>query len=329
MIENLSMESPLVEIKNLKKHFRSPSSHFGTKDKWVKAIDGVSFEIFPGETVGLVGESGCGKSTLGRTIIGLHRPTSGQVLFSGDNVLSLAGRSRKELSRKIQLIFQDPAGSLNPRRTIRETLIAPFAIHGLHNSAERKRIVEQLTMEVGLDLYHLERYPHELSGGQKQRVGIARALALDPDFLICDEPVSALDVSVQAQIINLLQDLQKKFRFSYLFISHDLSVVYHISDRVLVMYLGRIVETATYREIYREPLHPYTQILMSSNPVLDPQGIKNKSSAIGEVNQRSKPTVGCSFSDRCPMAIAICKTKEPTLKKKGPHHSVACHLHST
>jgi oligopeptide/dipeptide ABC transporter ATP-binding protein len=168
-----------------------------------------------------------------------------------------------------------------------------------------------------------------LSGGQKQRVGIARALALDPDFLICDEPVSALDVSVQAQIINLLQDLQKKFRFSYLFISHDLSVVYHISDRVLVMYLGRIVETATYREIYREPLHPYTQILMSSNPVLDPQGIKNKSSAIGEVNQRSKPTVGCSFSDRCPMAIAICKTKEPTLKKKRPHHSVACHLYST
>ena len=226
-------------------------------------------------------------------------------------------------------MFQDPAGSLNPRRTIRETLMAPFAIHGLHNSTERKRIVEQLTMEVGLDLYHLERYPHELSGGQKQRVGIARALALDPDFLICDEPVSALDVSVQAQIINLLQDLQKKFRFSYLFISHDLSVVYHLSDRVLVMYLGRVVEAATYREIYREPLHPYTQILMSSNPVLDPQGIKKKTSAIGEVNQSSKPTVGCSFSDRCPMVTAICKVTEPALSKNGQHHSVACHLYST
>ncbi len=323
------MESPLVEIKNLKKHFRSPGSHFGAQERWVKAIDGVSFEIFPGETVGLVGESGCGKSTLGRTIIGLHRPTAGQVLFSGNNVFSLSGRSRKKLSRRIQLIFQDPAGSLNPRRTIRETLIAPFAIHGLHNSTERKRLVEQLTMEVGLDLYHLERYPHELSGGQKQRVGIARALALEPDFLICDEPVSALDVSVQAQIINLLQDLQKKFRFSYLFISHDLSVVYHLSDRVLVMYLGRVVEAATYREIYREPLHPYTQILMSSNPVLDSQGIKKKSSAIGEVNQRSKSTVGCSFSDRCPMVTAICKATEPALSRNGQHHSVACHLYST
>lgn len=323
------MSTPLVEIKQLTKYFRSPNSAFQTRDRWVRAIDGVTFDIYPGETVGLVGESGCGKSTLGRTIIGLHRPTSGDITFSGQNVLTLSGRSRKELSRRIQLIFQDPAGSLNPRRNIRDTLMAPFAIHNLHSAAERKKRIEDLIREVGLDLYHLDRYPHELSGGQKQRVGIARALALDPDFLICDEPVSALDVSVQAQIINLLQDLQKKFRFSYLFISHDLSVVYHISDRVLVMYLGKIVEAATYKEIYREPLHPYTQLLMNSNPVLDSQDARKASSEIGEVSQRSKSTVGCSFSDRCPMVTDVCRKEEPNLVSRGDQHAVACHLHST
>ena len=323
------MDSPLVEIKNLTKYFRSPNSAFQTRNRWVKAVDGVSFNIYPGETVGLVGESGCGKSTLGRTIIGLHRPSSGDIMFSGQSILKKSGSFRKELSRRIQLIFQDPAGSLNPRRNIRETLMAPFVIHNLHNKAERRGKIEQLIREVGLDLYHLNRFPHELSGGQKQRVGIARALALDPDFLICDEPVSALDVSVQAQIINLLQDLQKKFRFSYLFISHDLSVVYHISDRVLVMYLGKIVEAASYKELYREPLHPYTQILMNSNPVLDPQGTSKTSTAIGELSQRSKPTIGCSFSDRCPMATEICRKKEPNLLSRGNQHAVACHLYLT
>ncbi|MBO69126.1 MAG: hypothetical protein CL398_12565 [Acidiferrobacteraceae bacterium] len=323
------MTDPLLQVKHLKKYFRNSTSRFSKAEKWNKAIDGVSFSVNPGETVGLVGESGCGKSTLGRTIIGLYRPTAGKILFSGEELPTLGGRSRKTLSKRIQLIFQDPAGSLNPRRTIREAIIAPLLIHRLHSSSQRNKIVEQLIVEVGLDLYHLDRYPHELSGGQKQRVGIARALALEPDFLICDEPVSALDVSVQAQIINLLQDLKKKFGFSYLFISHDLSVVYHVSDRVLVMYLGRIVEIASYGDIYREPLHPYTQLLMSSNPVLTGQGTNKVTSIEGELSHKTRPTVGCSFSDRCPMVTDFCKKNEPELAEQGSNHLVACHLHST
>tara|TARA_B100000029_G_scaffold502756_1_gene578564 strand:+ start:3211 stop:4182 length:972 start_codon:yes stop_codon:yes gene_type:complete len=323
------MTDPLLQVKHLKKYFRNSTSRFSKAEKWNKAIDGVSFSVNPGETVGLVGESGCGKSTLGRTIIGLYRPTAGKILFSGEELPTLGGRSRKTLSKRIQLIFQDPAGSLNPRRTIREAIIAPLLIHRLHSSSQRSKIVEQLIVEVGLDLYHLDRYPHELSGGQKQRVGIARALALEPDFLICDEPVSALDVSVQAQIINLLQDLKKKFGFSYLFISHDLSVVYHVSDRVLVMYLGRIVEIASYGDIYREPLHPYTQLLMSSNPVLTGQGTNKVTSIEGELSHKTRPTVGCSFSDRCPMVTDFCKKNEPELAEQGSNHLVACHLHST
>ena len=323
------MIDPLLQVKDLKKYFRNSTARSGAAGKWNKAIDGVSFNVYPGETVGLVGESGCGKSTLGRTIIGLHQPTAGKIVFSGEDLLTLAGNSRKQLSKRIQLIFQDPAGSLNPRRTIREAIIAPFAIHGLHSSSERNKIVEQLIVEVGLDIYHLDRYPHELSGGQKQRVGIARALALEPDFLICDEPVSALDVSVQAQIINLLQDLKSKFGFSYLFISHDLSVVYHVSDRVLVMYLGRIVESASYGDIYREPLHPYTKLLMSSNPVLTQRDAVVVAPIAGEINQQNRTTAGCSFADRCPMATGICQEKDPMLVKKSSDHLVACHLYST
>ena len=323
------MTDPLLQVEDLKKYFRNSGSRFNASEKWNKAIDGVTFDVYPGETVGLVGESGCGKSTLGRTIIGLHRQTSGKIMFSGQDLLSHVGHSRKELSKRIQLIFQDPAGSLNPRRTIRDAIIAPFVIHGLHNSSERNKIVERLIVEVGLDIYHLDRYPHELSGGQKQRVGIARALALEPDFLICDEPVSALDVSVQAQIINLLQDLKSKFGFSYLFISHDLSVVYHVSDRVLVMYLGRIVETARYGDIYREPLHPYTKLLMSSNPVLNQQDPISVAPASGEINQKNRPTIGCRFSDRCPMVTDICKKKDPMLTNQTTDHAVACHIYST
>ena len=322
------MGTPLVEIKNLKKHFRNQNSHFQSKNRLVKAVDDVSFKIYPGETVGLVGESGCGKSTLGRTIIGLHKPSAGEIHFTGQSILNISRRKRKELSRKIQIIFQDPAGSLNPRRKIGETLLAPLVVHNLYKKSQRKQKIEELIREVGLDLYHLDRFPHELSGGQKQRVGIARALTLNPEFLICDEPVSALDVSVQAQIINLLQDLQNKFKFSYLFISHDLSVVYHISDRVLVMYLGKIVEVASYNELYKEPLHPYTQILLNSNPVLDQHKASKTTNYIGELNLRTKPTIGCSFSDRCPMAIEVCNQKQPSLFYKDDHHAVACHLYS-
>ena len=323
------MTNPLLKVEGLKKYFRNSGSRFKASEKWNKAIDGVTFDVYPGETVGLVGESGCGKSTLGRTIIGLHRPTAGKITFDGQDLLGRLGHSRKELSKRIQLIFQDPAGSLNPRRTIRDAIIAPFAIHGLHNSSEKNKIVERLIVEVGLDIYHLDRYPHELSGGQKQRVGIARALALEPDFLICDEPVSALDVSVQAQIINLLQDLKSKFGFSYLFISHDLSVVYHVSDRVLVMYLGRVVETASYGDIYREPLHPYTKLLMSSYPVLNHQDAVSVTPMAGEISKKHRPTVGCRFSDRCPMVTNICRERDPILLKQRTNHSVACHIYST
>ena len=321
------MASPLLLVKNLIKYFRNPNSNFSIKDKWIKAVDGVTFEIYPGETVGIVGESGCGKSTLGRTIVGLNKPNSGEIYFLGEDLLKMSEYSRKKLSKKMQIIFQDPAGSLNPRRTIEETLMDPFSIHGLYEKSERKEIIKELIVDVGLDLYHLDRYPHELSGGQKQRVGIARALAMKPEFIICDEPVSALDVSVQAQIINLFQDMKKKFSFSSLFISHDLSVIYHISDRIMVMYLGSIVEIASYKEIYKDPLHPYTQLLIKSNPILDLEGKKNNHLINSEISPNSKKLNGCSFSDRCPMVFEICKQKRPLLKGKNTKHFVACHLY--
>ena len=263
------MNSPLLVVKNLVKYFRNPNSNFWGKEKWNKAVDGVTFDIYPGETLGIVGESGCGKSTLGRTIIGLNNPNKGEILFLGKDILKTSENYRKKLSTKMQIIFQDPAGSLNPRRTIEETLMDPFLIHGVYKNSERKEKIRKLITDVGLDVYHLDRYPHELSGGQKQRVGIARALSMEPEFIICDEPVSALDVSVQAQIINLFQDLKKKFSFSSLFISHDLSVIYHISDRIMVMYLGRIVETAPIKTFVKQPNHPYTQALLEGVPRLE------------------------------------------------------------
>ena len=321
------MASPLLVVKNLIKYFRNPNSSFWGKEKWIKAVDGVTFDIYPGEIVGIVGESGCGKSTLGRTIIGLNTPNKGEILFLGKDILKTSENYRKKLSKKMQIIFQDPAGSLNPRRTIEETLMDPFLIHGVYKNSERKEKIRELIIDVGLDVYHLDRYPHELSGGQKQRVGIARALSMEPEFIICDEPVSALDVSVQAQIINLFQDLKKKFSFSSLFISHDLSVIYHISDRIMVMYLGRIVEIANYEEIYKNPLHPYTKLLINSNPILDIGGKKNNYLTNSEIDPNSKKNAGCSFSDRCPKVFEVCKQKQPILKEYNPQHYAACHLY--
>ena len=322
-----SKSKPLLLVKNLVKYFKTPNSNFFTKDKWIKAVDDVTFDIYPGETVGIVGESGCGKSTLGRTIAGLYKPDSGKIFFLGDDLLKVSEGYRKKLTKKMQIIFQDPAGSLNPRRTILETLMDPFSIHNLYEKNKRKKIIEELIVEVGLDLYHLERYPHELSGGQKQRVAIARALAMKPKFIICDEPVSALDVSVQAQIINLFQDLKEKFNFSSLFISHDLSVIHHISDRIIVMYLGNIVEIASYNEIYRTPHHPYTKLLISSNPILAIEDKMTMHLELNEINPKSKNISGCSFSDRCPNVNDLCKKLTPVLKKTNKEHFVACHLY--
>ena len=324
---SISKSKPILIVKNLVKYFKNPNSNFLAKDKWIKAVDGVTFDIFPGETVGIVGESGCGKSTLGRTIAGLYKPDSGKIFFLGDDLLKISDGYRKKLTKKMQIIFQDPAGSLNPRRTIFETLKDPFSIHNIYEKTKRKKIIEELIVEVGLDLYHLDRYPHELSGGQKQRVGIARALAMKPEFIICDEPVSALDVSVQAQIINLFQDLKAKFNFSSLFISHDLSVIHHISDRIIVMYLGNIVEIASYKAIYRDPHHPYTKLLISSNPVLALEEKKNTHLELNEINPKSKNFSGCSFSDRCPKVSELCKESTPVLKKTNKEHFVACHLY--
>ena len=324
---SISKSKPLLMVKNLVKYFKNPNSNFFANDKWIKAVDGVTFDIYPGETVGIVGESGCGKSTLGRTIAGLYKPDSGKIFFLGDDLLKISERSRKKLTKKMQIIFQDPAGSLNPRRTILETLMDPFSIHNLYEKTKRKKIIDELIVEVGLDSYHLDRYPHELSGGQKQRVGIARALAMKPEFIICDEPVSALDVSVQAQIINLFQDLKKKFNFSSLFISHDLSVIHHISDRIIVMYLGNIVEIASYKVIYKDPHHPYTKLLISSNPVLALEEKKNIHLELSEINPKSKNIAGCSFSDRCPNVFDLCKKISPVLEKTDNEHFVACHLY--
>ena len=323
----VSKSKPLLLVKNLVKHFKNPNSIFFAKDKWIKAVDGVTFDVFPGETVGIVGESGCGKSTLGRTIAGLYKPDSGAIFFLGDDLLKISENYRKKLTKKMQIIFQDPAGSLNPRRTIMETLMDPFFIHDLYKKNMRKKIIEELIVDVGLDSYHLGRYPHELSGGQKQRVGIARALAMKPEFIICDEPVSALDVSVQAQIINLFQDLKKKFHFSSLFISHDLSVIHHISDRILVMYLGNIVEIASYKAIYKDPHHPYTKLLINSNPVLDLKGKKTINLEVSEINPKGKIFSGCKFSDRCPKVFDLCMQENPILKKTDNDHFVACHLY--
>ncbi|WP_410503781.1 ABC transporter ATP-binding protein [Leptolyngbya sp. 7M] len=312
-------KTELVEVQDLVKHFPVENS-----DDVVRAVDGVSFDIVAGETLGLVGESGCGKSTVGRCLLRLHEPTSGDVLFEGKNIVGLPNREMQILRREMQIIFQDPYSSLNPRLSIRSIISEPLKIHGIGNKAEQKERVADLLSKVGLDPRYMDRYAHEFSGGQRQRIGIARALALNPKLIICDEPVSALDVSVQAQVVNLLQDLQQEFGLTYLFISHGLAVVEHISNRVAVMYLGKIVEIANSADLYRNPLHPYTQALLSAIPVPDPRAKRERIVLKGDVPTPIAPPSGCRFRTRCPIAIDACSKIEPELRELAPGHFAAC-----
>jgi oligopeptide/dipeptide ABC transporter ATP-binding protein len=317
----------LLEVKNLKVHFPVKHGMFSRVREFVKAVDDVSFSIEPGETLGLVGESGCGKTTLGRAIVRLVEPTAGSVLLSGEDITRMGGSELRARRRKFQMIFQDPYSSLNPRMTVEQIVGEALDIHQLTDSksARQKRILE-LLQDVGLDPVYAQRYPHEFSGGQRQRIGIARALAVEPELIICDEPVSALDVSVQAQIINLLQDLQQQRGIAYLFIAHDLAVVEHISRRVMVMYLGKVVELADAKTLIREPQHPYTQALISAVPEVDPETKRKRIILPGDVPSPIHPPPGCPFHPRCPVAEARCKTDVPLLREISSKHWAACHL---
>ena len=317
----------LLEVRNLRVHFPVKHGTFSRVREFVKAVDGVSFTIAPGETVGLVGESGCGKTTLGRAVIRLVEPTDGRIVFDGEDITCLKGSALRARRRKFQMIFQDPYGSLNPRATVRNIIGEALDIHRLApNAAARRQRVERLLQDVGLDCSHAERYPHEFSGGQRQRIGIARALAVEPRLIVCDEPVSALDVSVQAQIVNLLRDLQREHGMAYLFVAHDLAVVRHLSRRILVMYLGKIVEAGEARTVCRFPKHPYTQALISAVPVVDPDSKRQRIILAGDVPSPIHPPGGCPFHPRCPVAEARCKTEVPALREVGPGHWVSCHL---
>ncbi|CCQ96692.1 oligopeptide ABC transporter (ATP-binding protein) [[Clostridium] ultunense Esp] len=317
----------LMEVKGLKKYFPIRSGIFGKKEGYVKAVDDVSFAVNEGETLGIVGESGCGKSTTGRTIIRLLEPTSGEVIFQGENLFDLKGENLRKMRRNLQIVFQDPYASLNPRMTVGAILEEPLIIHGIASKAERKERVKGLLEIVGLTPYHYNRFPHEFSGGQRQRIGIARALITNPKLIVADEPVSALDVSIQSQILNLMKDLQDQFKLTYLFISHDLSVVRYISERVAVMYLGRMVEIAPRKELYNQPLHPYTQALMSAVPNNNPKRIKERIILSGEVPNPANPPTGCAFHTRCRFAMDRCKSDRPVLKETASEHWVACHLY--
>jgi oligopeptide/dipeptide ABC transporter ATP-binding protein len=323
------MSEALLEVQNLVKHFHVGGGMFSGPAGLVRAVDDVSFTVQRGETLGLVGESGCGKTTTGRCILQLERPTSGRVVFEGEALTALDAKALRAARRHVQVIFQDPYASLNPRMTIGQILAEPLKVHGIvPDAAAREARVRELLEQVGLLPQHAERYPHQLSGGQRQRVGIARALAMQPSLIVCDEPVSALDVSIQAQIINLLEDLQRRLGLTYLFIAHDLSVVRHISDRVAVMYLGRIVELADRTALYEEPLHPYTRALLSAVPIPDPalEAQRNRTVLRGEVPSPLRPPPGCVFHPRCPHAVARCSAEVPALREIRPGHWAACHL---
>jgi oligopeptide/dipeptide ABC transporter ATP-binding protein len=316
---NSNRNNSLVQVRGLVKHFPVE----GSDDVW-RAIDGVSFDILPGETLGLVGESGCGKSTTGRCLLRLIEPTQGEIKFQGRDVTAMGRRELRELRREMQIIFQDPTASLNPRMKIGDIVAEPLVIHGIGNKAERRERVAWLLGKVGLDADYIKRYSHEFSGGQLQRIGVARALALNPKLIVADEPVSALDVSVQAQVVNLLQDLQQEFGLTYLFISHGLAVVEHISTRVAVMYLGRIVEIADAKELYLNALHPYTKALLSAIPIPDPKEKRDRVILKGDVPTSRNPPSGCRFRTRCPIAIDECARIDPELREVSPGHSVAC-----
>jgi oligopeptide transport system ATP-binding protein len=323
------MSEVLLQVENLVKYFPVGGGMFSKPAGLVRAIDGVSFTLNRGETLGLVGESGCGKTTTGRCILQLERPTSGRIVFEGVDLTKLDEAALRTVRRRVQVIFQDPYSSLNPRMTIGQILAEPLKVHGIVPDPENRQArVQELLEQVGLLPQHAKRYPHQLSGGQRQRVGIARALAMEPSLLICDEPVSALDVSIQAQIINLLEDLQTRLGLTYLFIAHDLSVVRHISDRVAVMYLGKIVEIADRTALYEEPLHPYTRALLSAVPIPDPavEATRERTVLRGEVPSPLKPPPGCVFHPRCPIAVDRCSAELPTLRELRRAHSGACHL---
>jgi oligopeptide transport system ATP-binding protein len=323
------MSEALLEVRNLVKHFPIGGGMFTKPVGVVRAIDGVSFTIRKGETLGLVGESGCGKTTTGRCILHLEEPTSGSVVFEGIDMVTLDAAELRAVRRRMQVIFQDPYSSLNPRMTIGQMLAEPLKVHGIvKETGARAERVGELLSQVGLLPQHAKRYPHQLSGGQRQRVGIARALAMEPSLIICDEPVSALDVSIQAQIINLLEELQARLGLTYLFIAHDLSVVRHISDRVVVMYLGKMVELADRKAIYEEPLHPYTRALLSAVPIPDPkiEAQRERTVLRGEVPSPLNPPSGCVFHPRCPIAVDRCSAEIPPLREIRPGHWAACHL---
>lgn len=319
------MSDILLQVKQLKKHYPIDKGLFKPKDS-VKAVDDVSFSVFRGETFGIVGESGCGKSTTGRTILRLHKPTSGQVIFNGIDINNLSYDEMRKTRRKLQMVFQDPYASLNPKKKIKHILMEPLRVHGLYSKEERFQKAVQIIETVGLHKSHLERYPHEFSGGQRQRIGIAKAVILQPDLIIADEPVSALDVSIQSQVINLLLELQKEFKLTYIFISHDLSVVKHITDRVAVMYLGKIVELAKTEDLYTNPMHPYTQALLSAEPIRNPDEKKERIILKGDLPSPVSPPSGCTFHPRCISCMEICKTQAPPLVTLNNGHSIACHL---
>jgi len=316
----------LLRVNNLVKHFPIMRGFIQKQVGAVRAVDGISFDVKRGETLGLVGESGCGKSTTGRSILQLYRPTSGEVLFDGVDLAKTKGEDLRKMRRKMQMIFQDPYASLNPRMTVGEIVGEPLLVHNISNEKETNERVRQLLELVNLNASFSTRYPHEFSGGQRQRIGVARALALQPSFIVCDEPISALDVSIQAQVVNLLEELQEKFNLTYLFIAHDLSMVRHISDRVAVMYLGVIVELTTRDELYAHPLHPYAQALLSAVPIPDPvaEATRKRTILEGDVPSPANPPSGCRFRTRCPIAEAVCAESRPEFREIKPGHFVAC-----
>jgi oligopeptide/dipeptide ABC transporter ATP-binding protein len=324
-INNGTERKDLVQVNNLVTYFPVRSGILQRTVAWVQAVDNVSFTIRQGETLGLVGESGCGKTTVGRSILRLVEPTSGSVIFDGSNVIALQRKELKKLRREMQIIFQDPYASLDPRVPIGASVMEGLNIHKIGSQQERNELMIQTLRKVGLEDYHARRYPHEFSGGQRQRIGIARALALRPKFIICDEPVSALDVSIQSQVLNILKDLQADFNLTYLFIAHNLSVVEHISDRVAVMYLGKIVELTTRDTLFKMPLHPYTQALLSAIPIADPSLKRKRTILKGDVPSPLHPPSGCRFHPRCPIAQPNCSIDEPQLREIRPGHQVACH----
>lgn len=321
------MTKPLLQVNDLKKHFPIHGGVLGKRIGEVKAVDGLSFYVNKGETLGIVGESGCGKSTTGRLILRLLEPTEGKVIFNNQDITNLSNSEMRKLRREMQIIFQDPYASLNPRHSVEKILEEPLIVHGIGNKKERKQKVREMLEIVGLSSYHAKRYPHQFSGGQRQRIGIAKALMTNPSLIIADEPVSALDVSIQSQVLNLMEDLQKEYGLTYIFIAHDLGVVRHISDRVGVMYLGRLIELTDSEKLYGNPLHPYTRALMDAVPIPDPDFKREVIEVSGEIPSPSNPPKGCAFHTRCGSCMDICKTVRPDFKEVEPGHYVACHLY--